>query len=94
MFPPFSPNPVFTMIRQLLSFFVFAAFSSASAEEVLRALPVDPSDITPESGLKVVDPTPPPAEAKPLPPSDLTSKQYYAPTLGQYLANGFARGVW
>ena len=33
-------------------------------------------------------------EAKPLPPSDLTSKQYYAPTLGQYLANGFARGVW
>jgi len=71
IFPPFSPNPVFTMIRQLLSFFVFAAFSSTSAEEVLRALPVDPSDITPESGLKVVDPTPPPAEAKPLPPGEV-----------------------
>ena len=33
-------------------------------------------------------------EAKPLPPSTLASNQYYAPTLGQYLANGFARGVW
>lgn len=33
-------------------------------------------------------------EASPLPPSSLPSNQYYAPTLGQYLANGFARGVW
>lgn len=33
-------------------------------------------------------------EAKPLPPSTLPSNQYYAPTLGQYLANGFTRGVW
>lgn len=33
-------------------------------------------------------------EAKPLPPSTLASNQYYAPTLGQYLANGFTRGVW
>ena len=33
-------------------------------------------------------------EAKPLPPSSLVSNQYYAPTLGQYLANGLARGVW
>jgi methionyl-tRNA formyltransferase len=33
-------------------------------------------------------------EAKPLPPSTLPSNQYYAPTLGQYLANGFSRGVW
>jgi methionyl-tRNA formyltransferase len=33
-------------------------------------------------------------DAKPLPPSTLTSNQYYAPTLGQYLANGFTRGVW
>jgi methionyl-tRNA formyltransferase len=33
-------------------------------------------------------------EAKPLPPSTLPSNQYYAPTLGQYLANGLKRGVW
>ncbi len=33
-------------------------------------------------------------EAKPLPPSTLPSNQYYAPTLGQYLANGLTRGVW
>ena len=33
-------------------------------------------------------------EAKPLPPSTLPSNQYYAPTLGQYLANGIGRGVW
>jgi methionyl-tRNA formyltransferase len=33
-------------------------------------------------------------DAKPLPPSTLPSNQYYAPTLGQYLANGFTRGVW
>ena len=33
-------------------------------------------------------------EARPLPPGTLPSNQYYAPTLGQYLANGFTRGVW
>lgn len=33
-------------------------------------------------------------EAKPLPPSTLPSNQYYAPTFGQYLANGIRRGVW
>ena len=33
-------------------------------------------------------------EAHPLPPSTLPSSQYYAPTLGQYLSNGFRRGVW
>jgi methionyl-tRNA formyltransferase len=33
-------------------------------------------------------------DAKPLPKSPLPSKQYYAPTLGQYLSNGFKRGVW
>ena len=33
-------------------------------------------------------------EARPLPPSTLPSAQYYAPTLGQYLSNGFRRGVW
>lgn len=32
--------------------------------------------------------------AKPLPPSTLPSAQYYAPTLGQYFANGITRGVW
>lgn len=33
-------------------------------------------------------------EAKPLPPRALPSKQYYAPTFGQYLVNGIRRGVW
>ncbi|MEQ1784833.1 MAG: formyltransferase family protein, partial [Hyphomonadaceae bacterium] len=33
-------------------------------------------------------------EASPLPHSTLPSRQYYAPTLGQYLANGIARSVW
>lgn len=33
-------------------------------------------------------------DATPLPPSTLPSNQYYAPTLGQYLANGIRRGVW
>jgi len=33
-------------------------------------------------------------EAIPLPSSSLPSNQYYAPTLSQYLVNGFTRGVW
>lgn len=33
-------------------------------------------------------------EVRPLPPSSLPSAQYYAPTLGQYMFNGLARGVW
>lgn len=33
-------------------------------------------------------------EANPLPSSSLPSNQYYAPTLSQYLVNGFTRGVW
>ena len=33
-------------------------------------------------------------EAKPLPPSTLPSNQYYAPTLGEYLANGLKHRVW
>jgi hypothetical protein len=33
-------------------------------------------------------------DTNPLPPSTLPSNQYYAPTLGQYLANGLTRGVW
>jgi methionyl-tRNA formyltransferase len=33
-------------------------------------------------------------KADPLPPSTLPSRQYYAPTLGQYVANGVRRGVW
>jgi methionyl-tRNA formyltransferase len=33
-------------------------------------------------------------EASPLPKSTLPSNQYYAPTLGQYLAYGITRGVW
>lgn len=31
---------------------------------------------------------------KPQPPGDLSSNQYYAPTLGQYLVNGLTRGIW
>ncbi len=33
-------------------------------------------------------------DVKPLPPSTLPSNQYYAPTLGQYLANGLKHQVW
>lgn len=33
-------------------------------------------------------------DTRPLPPGDLPSNQYYAPTLGQYLANGITRDVW
>jgi methionyl-tRNA formyltransferase len=33
-------------------------------------------------------------EVTPLAPSPLPSAQYYAPTLGQYLRHGLARGVW
>jgi methionyl-tRNA formyltransferase len=33
-------------------------------------------------------------DVKPLPSSTQPSNQYYAPTLGQYLANGLKRGVW
>ncbi|MEM1084836.1 MAG: L,D-transpeptidase family protein [Verrucomicrobiota bacterium] len=39
--------------------------------EVPRALPVDPSEITPEAGALPIDPTPPPPEAKPLPPGEV-----------------------
>lgn len=40
--------------------------------ETPRALPVDPSDITPDAGIAPVDPTPPAREAKPLPPGEVT----------------------
>ena len=33
-------------------------------------------------------------DVSPMPKSTLPSNQYYAPTLGQYLTNGLARGVW
>lgn len=33
-------------------------------------------------------------DVAPLAASNLPSNQYYAPTLGQYLTNGFTRGVW
>ncbi|MCU0794367.1 MAG: L,D-transpeptidase family protein [Akkermansiaceae bacterium] len=51
--------------------FLLLALGSAHAEEVARALPVDPSVITPDSG---IDPTVPPvveSEAKPLPPGEV-----------------------
>ena len=39
--------------------------------EVARALPVDPSDITPDSGIQPVDPAPPTSEAEPLPAGEV-----------------------
>lgn len=71
IFPPSRPHPVFAMVRHLLGFIYFAAALGLSAAEAPRALPVDPSDITPESGLKSVDLTPPVREAKPLPPGEV-----------------------
>ncbi|MEP4078070.1 L,D-transpeptidase [Haloferula sp.] len=71
IFPLFRSNPVFAMVRQLLGFIYFAAAIALSAAEAPRALPVDPSDITPESGLKSVDLTPSVKEAKPLPPGEV-----------------------
>lgn len=57
------------MIRRLLGFFLI--FIAPMLAEVPRALPVDPSEITPESGLEPVAPAPPPAEAKPLAPGEV-----------------------
>jgi lipoprotein-anchoring transpeptidase ErfK/SrfK len=71
MFPPFRLKLVIIMLRQFLGLIVIAATSGLSAVEVPRALPVDPSDITPESGMKPIDQMPPPAEAKPLPPGEV-----------------------
>lgn len=67
MFPPFPPNPVFVMVRHLLFFFILAAVTGLSAVGVPRALPVDPSEITPDTGFDPIDPAPPVREAKPLP---------------------------
>ncbi|GAA5478229.1 L,D-transpeptidase [Haloferula helveola] len=41
------------------------------AAQVPRALPVDPSDITPDTGVKPVEPAPTAPEAKPLPPGQV-----------------------
>jgi lipoprotein-anchoring transpeptidase ErfK/SrfK len=71
IFPPFLSNPLPTMVRHILGLCLFAVVTGFSAGEVPRALPVDPSDITPDSGLKPIDPAPPVREAKPLPPGEV-----------------------
>ena len=71
MFPPFSTNSAFVMIRQLLGICCIALISGLAVAEVPSALPVDPSEITPESGLSLVDPAPPVNEAKPLAPGEV-----------------------
>lgn len=59
------------MFRTIPGLFLLAAVSIAAVAEVPRALPVDPSEITPESGLKPMDPGPPAREAKPLAPGEV-----------------------
>ena len=71
MFLPFPPNPVFAMVRHLLVFFILAAVTGLSAVGVPRALPVDPSEITPDTGFDPIDPAPPVREAKPLPSGEV-----------------------
>jgi len=71
MFPPFSTNSALVMVRQLLGICCIAIISELSFAEVPSALPVDPSEITPDSGLNPVDPAPPVREAKPLPPGEV-----------------------
>ena len=71
MFPASRLNPVSIMVRQLIGLFAFTAILNLSAVEVPRALPVDPSDITPEAGSKPLDLSPPVAEAKPLAPGEV-----------------------
>lgn len=54
------------MILRLGLWAVISTIPAAFAEAP-RALPVDPSEITPESGVQPIDPAPRAAEAKPLP---------------------------
>src|SRR5687768_14991948 len=64
------------MFRKSIAFALFAAAVPASGEsEVLRALPVDPSEITPEEKTQpVAPPAPvvPEVEVAPLPPGSVT----------------------
>lgn len=45
---------------------------TTAAAEVPRALPVDPSEITPDSGLRPVEPVTPATQAVPLPPGEVS----------------------
>ena len=62
------------MIPRLGLWAILITFSSVFAEAP-RALPVDPSDITPEIGVVPVDPAPPAPEAKPLPVGEVTLEE-------------------
>ena len=59
------------MIHQL-GLWAMIIFVSSAFAEAPRALPVDPSDITPENDAVLIDPSPRAAEAKPLPPGEVT----------------------
>ncbi len=50
---------------------ILLALVSSLGAEAPRALPVDPSEITPDSGLRPVEPAPAAPEAKPLPPGEV-----------------------
>ena len=59
------------MILRLGLWAVISTIPAAFAEAP-RALPVDPSEITPESGVQPIDPAPRAAEAKPLPVGEVS----------------------
>jgi len=67
-------------LRTLLITLALAAGLGAESDDAattpVKALPVDPSELTPDSGLEPVDPTPPPPEAKPLPPGEIELGPY------------------
>lgn len=54
-----------------LGFLLLPALVVGLGAETPRALPVDPSDITPDSGIQLVDPEPAAREAVPLPPGEV-----------------------
>jgi len=60
------------MLRRWLLPILALVLPVAPAQEVLKALPVDPSELTPDSGVRPVDPTPPPPEATPLPAGEVS----------------------
>lgn len=59
-----------TMIHRL-GLWAMLIFVPCVLAEAPRALPVDPSEITPESGVSLIDPSPEAAEAKPLPAGEV-----------------------
>ena len=62
------PRVVPSMVRLTHLSILALLVSTAPSEEVLRALPVDPSEITPDSGIRPIDPVATEPEARPLPP--------------------------